>query len=100
MKADKIYTSQTIRIYARIRDINGVLTNPQSIQFELQKPNETEYTTYTGVTIPTIKNESTGTYYIDLDVETQGRYKYTWFTYGNVTSSWKSFFEAEDARYP
>jgi hypothetical protein len=100
MKADKIYTSQTIRIYARIRDINGVLTNPQSIQFELQNPNDTEYTTYTGVTVPTIKNESTGIYYIDLDVVTQGKYKYSWFTYGNVTSSWKSFFEAEDARYP
>lgn len=100
MKADKIYTSQTIRIYARIRDINGVLTNPQSIQFELQKPNETDYTTYTGMTTPTVKNESTGIYYIDLDIEAQGRYKYSWFTYGNVTSSFKSFFEAEDSRYP
>ena len=100
MKSKKIYTNQTIRIYSRVRDINGVLTNPQSIQFELRRPNDTEYTTYTISTTPTIINESTGIFYIDLDVETQGRYKYSWFTYGNVTSSYKSFFEAEDSRYP
>lgn len=97
MKADVIYTNQTIRIKARVRNIDGVLTNPQSIEFELEKPGETSYSTYntnTGVT-----NESTGIYYIDLDVDMVGKWKYSWFTYGNVTSSWKGFFQVEDSRY-
>ncbi len=99
MKSDVILTNQTIRIKARIRDIDGILTNPQSIQFELEKPGETNYTTYTTASTPAIVNESTGIYYIDLDVDVIGKWKYSWFTYGNVTSSWKSFFQVEDARY-
>lgn len=97
MKADVIYTNQTIRIKARVRDIDGVLTNPQSIEFELEKPGENVYSTY-NITSG-IVHESTGIYYIDLDVDMVGKWKYSWFTYGNVTSSWKGFFQVEDARY-
>ena len=99
MKADVIYTNQTIRIKARIRDINGTLTNPQSIQFELERPGATTYDTYTTNSDPGIVNESTGIYYIDLSIDEVGKWKYSWFTYGNVTSSWKGFFQVEDARY-
>lgn len=99
MKSDVIYTNQTIRIKARIRNIDGVLTNPQSIEFELEKPGETSYSALTTVSTPAIVNESTGIYYIDLDVDMVGKWKYSWFTYGNVTSSWKGFFQVEDARY-
>jgi hypothetical protein len=99
MKSDVIYTNQTIRIKARIRNIDGVLTNPQSIEFELEKPGETSYSAFTTISTPAIVNESTGIYYIDLDVDMVGKWKYSWFTYGNVTSSWKGFFQVEDARY-
>ena len=88
MKSDVIYTNQTIRIKARIRDIDGALTNPQSIEFELEKPGETSYSVFTTLSTPAIVNESTGIYYIDLDVDMIGKWKYSWFTYGNVTSSW------------
>mgnify|MGYP000621002865 CR=1 FL=1 len=99
MKSDVIYTNQTIRIKARIRDIDGALTNPQSIEFELEKPGEASYSAFTTLSTPAIVNESTGIYYIDLDVDMIGKWKYSWFTYGNVTSSWKGFFQVEDARY-
>lgn len=100
MKADRIYTNQSLRIKARIRDSEGNLVDPQSIQFEMMKPNDTEYSTYTVMTTPAVKKESVGIFYIDIECETQGKYKYSWFTYGNPASSWKSFFEVEDARYP
>jgi hypothetical protein len=99
MKSEVIYTNQTIRIKARVRDIDGTLTNAQSIEFELEKPGETSYSTYTILSTPAIIHESTGVYYIDIDVDIIGKWKYSWFTYGTVTSSWKGFFQVEDARY-
>ena len=99
MKDDVIYTNQTIRIKARVRDIDGTLTNPQSIQFDLEKPGETGYTSYGITSTPAVQTEGTGIFYIDLDVDMVGKWKYSWFTYGNVTASWKGFFQVEDARY-
>ena len=99
MKADVIYTNQTIRIKARVRDIDGTLTNPQSIQFDLEKPGETEYSSYGITSTPPVQTEGTGIFYIDIDVDMVGKWKYSWFTYGNVTASWKGFFQVEDARY-
>lgn len=99
MKNDIILTEQTIRLKARIRNIDGDLVSPQSIEFELKKPDETEYTAYTIVSNPTVINESLGVYYIDIDVDIPGRYEYSWFTYGDPHTSAKSFFEAQDARY-
>lgn len=99
MKNDVILTEQTIRLKARIRDINGDLVNPQSIEFELKKPDELEYTVYTIISDPKIINESTGIFYIDIDVDIPGRYEYSWFTYGSPHTSAKSYFEAQDARY-
>lgn len=99
MKNDVILTEQTIRLKARIRDIDGSLVQPQSIEFELKKPDEAEYTAYTIISNPRIINESTGVYYIDIDVDIPGRYEYSWFTYGSPHTSAKSYFEAQDARY-
>jgi len=99
MKYDTILVNQTIRLKARIRNIDGDLVEPQSIEFELKKPNEDEYTVYNIITSPNINNESTGVYYIDIDIDIPGRYDYSWFTYGDPQTSSKSFFVAEDARY-
>lgn len=99
MKNDIILTEQTIRLKARIRNIDGDLVSPQSIEFELKKPDETEYTVYNIISNPTVINESLGVYYIDIDVDIPGRYEYSWFTYGDPHTSAKSFFEAQDARY-
>jgi hypothetical protein len=99
MKADVIYSNQSIRIKAKIRDVDGVLTDPSNITFELERPNDTEYTVYGTGTTPAVTKESTGIWYIDLEVDTPGKWKYSWFTLGTVTSSWKGFFQVEDARY-
>ena len=99
MKSDIIFTNQTIRLLARIRDIDSNLIDPQSIEFELKKPNDSDYSVYTIITSPTINKQETGVYYIDIDVDVPGKYEYSWFTYGNPHTSAKSFFEAQDARY-
>lgn len=99
MKNEKILTNQTIRILARIRNSDGDLVDPQSISFELKKPGDENYTVYTIATEIGITNESTGIYYIDLDLDQPGKWKYSWFTYGNPQSSYKSFFEVENSRY-
>lgn len=99
MKNDIILTEQTIRLKAKIRDMNGDLVIPQSIEFELKKPDESEYSVYTIISNPAIKSDNTGTYYIDIDVDIPGRYEYSWFTYGSPHTSAKSYFEAQDARY-
>ena len=97
MKNDTILVGQTIRLKARIRNIDGDLVTPQSIEFELKKPNETDYTVY-NVTNG-ISTLGTGIYYIDVDVTIPGKYQYSWFTYGDPQTSIKNFFVAEDARY-
>lgn len=99
MKNKAILTDSTIRIKARIRDIDGDLVDPDDITFELKKPGETTYTQYTLFSDPTILKQDVGIYYIDLIVDEPGRWKYSWFTTGDPQSSWKSFFEAEDSRY-
>ena len=99
MKSDIIFTNQAVRLKARIRDVNGALIDAQSIEFELKKPNETEYTAYTIISNPRIIKSETGVYYIDIEIDRPGRYEYSWFTYGNPYTSVKSFFQVEDARY-
>jgi hypothetical protein len=96
MKQQTVLTNTTLRIKSRIRDFDGELVDPQSIQFEIKGPNDTSYTVYT---IGSIVKESVGIYYIDITFDTPGRFDYSWFTYGNVTASWKGFFQVEDARY-
>ena len=100
MKADVIYKDSTLRVKARIRNIDGDLTDPQTITFELKKPNDSDYSVYTTTSLPVITHESTGIYYIDLDIDAIGKWKYSWFTTGTVTSSLKGFFQVEDSRYP
>lgn len=99
MKNNRILTNQSIRIKARVRDLNGDLVDPQTIYLELKKPGDDEYTILTSTTTPGVLKESTGIYYIDIYVDQPGRFKYSWFTLGYPETSWKSFFEAEDARY-
>jgi len=99
MKNERIFTNQTIRIQSRIRDSNGDLVDPQTIRIELKKPGDENYTVYSVATNPGIIKESTGIYYIDFDLDQPGRWKYTWFTLGNPQTSFKSFFEVENARY-
>ena len=99
MKSKSILTDSLIRIKARIRDIDGDLIDPSAVEFELKKPGDTDYTVYTSLTTPTVVNQSVGIYYIDLEIDEPGRWKYSWFSYGNPSASWKSFFEVEDSRY-
>jgi hypothetical protein len=93
MRQKLIYTNQTIRIYARVRDVDGNLADPQVIEFEFKQPNDTESTTYS---IGAIKKQATGVYYIDLEIVQPGKHKYTWVTDGALKSSYKSFFDALD----
>lgn len=99
MKNKSILTDTTLRVKARIRDIDGDLVDPSTVEFEVKKPGETSYTIYTSLTNPPVINQSVGIYYIDLEIDEPGRWKYSWFSYGNPTSSWKGFFEVEDSRY-
>lgn len=99
MKSDIIFNHQTIRLKARIRDVDGDLIDPQSIEFEIRRPDEEDYSVYTIITNPTIIKTGIGIYQIDIEIDKPGRYDYSWFTYGNPHSSIKSFFQVEDARY-
>lgn len=100
MKMDRILTHQTIRIKARIRNIDGDLVDPQSIRFEIKRPDSDEYTGHTVMgDRPVIVREELGIYYIDIDLDIPGIWRYSWFTYGYPESSWKGFFEVENARY-
>lgn len=96
MRQKLIYSNQTIRIYARIRNLNGDLADPDVIEFQLVRPNDTDPTIYT---IGTIVKESTGVYYINIEVTYPGKHKYTWLTDGSLKSSYKGFFEALDPEW-
>ena len=57
MRQKLIYTNQSIRIYARVRNLSGDLSDPQVIEFYYKTPNATEMTLYS---LGPIKKESTG----------------------------------------
>lgn len=95
MKQQQVFTNTTLRIKARIRDFEGELVDPQSIEFELKGPNETTYTTYT---LGDIVKEDVGIYYIDVTFDTPGKFDYSWFTYGDPSTAWRSFVQVENAR--
>lgn len=100
MKNDRILTHQTIRIKARIRTVDGDLVDPQSIEFELKRPDSEVYVPYDIIGArPVIIKEEVGIYYIDIDIDIPGIWQYSWFTYGYPETSWKGFFQAENARY-
>ena len=90
MRQKLIYTNQSIRIYARIRNVNGDLADPQVIEFQYTKPNDTEPTVFT---IGRIVKESTGVFYINIEIEDPGKHKYTWVTDGSLKSSYKGFLK-------
>jgi len=46
MRQKLIYTNQTIRIYARIRDVDGNLADPQVIEFEFKQPKDYKKASY------------------------------------------------------
>ena len=89
-----VYTNQTIRIYGRIRDIDGNLSDPSTIAFIYLEPDDdTE-----GVN-QAITKESVGVYYVTINVAKPGKHRYTWETYGTSTTTYKGFFQAEDNRW-
>jgi len=96
MRQKLIHTNQSIRIYARIRNISGDLADPSIIEFQYTKHNDTEPTVYS---IGRIVKESTGVFYINIEIEEPGRHKYTWVTDGLLKSAYKGFFEAIDHQW-
>jgi hypothetical protein len=95
MKQNAVLTNTTLRIKSRIRDFEGNLVDPSSIEFEIKGPNDTTYTVHT---IGDIVKESTGIYYIDITFDTPGKFDYSWFTYGEPSTSFRSFVQVENAR--
>lgn len=115
MKPKVIHTNQTLKITCKIRDINGDLSDPSHLRFVYVVPDESEMTfvwpngsagpSETAGTIPEgmgnkrIFQESTGVFYIYVEVYMPGKHKYTWESYGNNTASYKSSFQVEQSRW-
>ena len=86
-----VYTSNNVlRITGTFRNISSTLTDPTAISFKYKKPGGSVVTlTYAG---GTVSKTSTGIYYVDLTLDTVGKWPYRWEGTGAVVAASESAF--------
>lgn len=85
-----------VRLRGVFTDLAGADTDPTTIVCKYQDPSGNE----TSVTYPTtIVKESTGRYYLDLDIDEAGTWHYRWNGTGAVVAAGEQSFIARDTQF-
>ena len=72
--------------------LNNVLTDPTTITFKYRKPDETVVNLVFGTDAALVK-ESTGIYYVDIDIDSVGTWYYRFEGTGTVKAASESKFQ-------
>lgn len=84
--ASKISPITTVRIYATIKSISGVLIDPTTLNFTITEPTGSSFTYVYGVDSE-VARESLGVFYAEYTVTLTGVYRYSWQALGNVVAA-------------
>lgn len=87
-----------IRIRAKIRDFDGELSNPTTLECTICEPDDVE-TTYVWGTDSELVPEDTGEFYVDWDASQSGVHKYRWQSGGVIVVSFGGSFNIRQARF-
>lgn len=78
--------------------LNSVLTDPSLITFKYKKPNGISTSLVYGVDSD-LKKESTGIYYVDLDIDLSGQWFYRFEGTGTVQAASESKFTVRTSEF-
>lgn len=105
MLNNDILTGTTIKIYANLTNESGTAVTTTGLKFYMTEPGGIG-TTYTfGVGSGTGNSQTiqgtgtTGEYYKVWTPTRIGKHKYSWEAYGDVSATFKSFFEVKDSKW-
>ena len=105
MLNNEFLTGTTLNIYDELKDESGYGVTTTGLTFYMTEPGGIGYTYYfgsgsgSGNSEPVQAGIATGIYYKQWTPSRIGKHKYTWEAYGNIQSSFKSFFEVKDSRW-
>lgn len=87
-----------VRISAAFSDANGAALNPTAVYCKVKNPNGT-ITAYTYGTDAALVRASTGSYYVDVDANTAGVWKYRFHSTGTGQAAAESWFTVEESEF-
>lgn len=87
-----------IRIRADIRDFDGDLSDPTTLECTVHEPDGTETTYVLGTDIELVA-EDTGKFYVDWDANQAGQHKYRWQALGVIAASFGGSFNIRQPRF-
>lgn len=87
-----------IRIRASIRNFEGVLADPTTLECIVREPDGTETTYVWGTDLELVKS-SDGDFYVDWDASQAGQHKYRWQAGGTIVASFGGSFNIRQPRF-
>lgn len=87
-----------IRIRAKIRGFDGVLSDPTTLECTVHEPDGTETTYVWGTDVELVKEDS-GEFYLDWDASQAGQHKYRWQADGVIVASFGGSFNIRRPKF-
>jgi len=87
-----------IRIRANIRNLEGELANPTTLECIVHEPDGTNSTFVWNTDVELVR-ESTGEFYLDWDASQAGLHKYRWQAGGSIVVSFGGSFNIRQPRF-
>ena len=85
-----------VRCTGTFTDADGTVHNPTAVFFSFSAPSATSATTYEYGTDVEVSRASTGVYYVDVDVDEEGKWRYRWYSTGTGQAADESYFHARE----
>lgn len=83
---ENFFQGNLVRVTVTFQDLLGVDTDPTSVTAKVEDPGKV-ITTYTYLSTADIVRASTGVYYIDIDLDEGGIWKYRFEGIGNLKAA-------------
>jgi len=90
-------TGNQLRNTASFTNAAGAAADPSTVVYKYRKPGTTTVTTLTYGTDAAVVRSATGTYYVDLELDTGGIWTDWWITTGTPKKTTRGTFSVEAA---
>jgi hypothetical protein len=87
-----------VRVRAKIRSLEGALTDPTQLVFSIQEPDE-NVTSYTWGIDSEVVKESDGEFYVDWEADQPGLHRYKWQANGAVQVAFGGAFNIREPSF-
>lgn len=85
-----------VRCTGTFTESDGTVRNPSSVFFSFSAPSDTSATTYEYGVDTDIVRASTGVYYVDLDIDEAGVWRYRWYSTGTGRAADEAYFHVRE----